>query len=197
MQAADIFQMNLDVACAGIDQRKAHMLARDVADKLGRRKPVCIHTPLLTGLTGPAQIPTAEFDEDKEMSVRIGSKMSKSIAGSAILIHDSPEKIEQKIKNAFCPPRESRANPVMEIAKYVILPEKSEITVSRPQKYGGDVVFHAFGDLESEYLEGSIHPLDLKNAVTKELTEILEPVREHFRRNPRLLEEMEKIEVTR
>ncbi len=197
MQAADIFQMNLDVACAGIDQRKAHMLARDTAEKLGRRKPICVHTPLLTGLTGPAQTPTEEFDEDKEMSVRIGSKMSKSIAGSAILIHDSPEEIERKIKNAFCPPKESRANPVIEIAKYIILPEKAEIKIARPQKYGGDAVFHDYNDLESEYLKGSIHPLDLKNAVTKELTEILRPVREYFRSDPRLLEEMKKIEVTR
>ena len=32
MQAADIFAMDIDVACSGIDQRKAHMLARDAAE---------------------------------------------------------------------------------------------------------------------------------------------------------------------
>jgi tyrosyl-tRNA synthetase len=197
MQAADIFHMNLDVACAGIDQRKAHMLARDAAEKLGRKKPVCIHTPLLTGLRGRIQTQAGEFDEDREMSIRIGSKMSKSVEGSAILVHDSPEEIEQKIRNAFCPPRELKGNPVAEIVRYIIFPERREIKIPRPQKYGGEIVFNSYEDLEKHYLEGSIHPLDLKKAVSWELSEILKPVREHFRKDPKTLEEMKKIEITR
>jgi tyrosyl-tRNA synthetase len=42
MQAADIFAMDLDVAYSGLDQRRAHMLARDAADKLGWRKPIAV-----------------------------------------------------------------------------------------------------------------------------------------------------------
>jgi len=197
MQAADIFQMNLDVACAGIDQRKAHMLAREVADKLGLKKPVCIHTPLLTGLTGPKERLEGRFDEDGKMSVLIGSKMSKSIPGSSILIHDQPEEIRTKIKNAFCPPRETRANPVIEIAEHIIISEKKEIMIHRPPKYGGDITFSDYDSLEAEYSRGSIHPLDLKNAVAEGLIEVLEGVREHFGRNPKLLDDMKKIEVTR
>lgn len=67
MQAADIFQMELDIACAGMDQRKAHMLARDVADKLGFGKPSCIHTPLLAGLQEPKTGVEREFDEDTDL----------------------------------------------------------------------------------------------------------------------------------
>jgi tyrosyl-tRNA synthetase len=52
MQAADIFHMELDLAMGGMDQRKAHMLARDSAEKLGWKKPASLHTPLLTGLEG-------------------------------------------------------------------------------------------------------------------------------------------------
>jgi tyrosyl-tRNA synthetase len=47
MQAADIFELDLDVAYAGLDQRRAHMLAREAAEKLGWKKPVALHTPLL------------------------------------------------------------------------------------------------------------------------------------------------------
>ncbi len=197
MQAADIFQMSLDVACAGIDQRKAHMLARETAEKMRWKKPVCIHTPLLTGLTGPPETLRGVYDEDREMSIRIGSKMSKSIPGSSILIHDPEEHIKQKIKNAYCPPKEARSNPILEIMKYIILPERGVVTIPRPQKYGGDVTFNNYNTLEIEYVKGSIHPLDLKNAVAEELASVLEPVREHFRRNPQTLEEMKKIEVTR
>ena len=197
MQAADIFHMNLDVACAGIDQRKAHMLARETAEKMKWKKPVCIHTPLLTGLTGPPETPRGAFDEDKDMSMRIGSKMSKSIPGSTILIHDPEAEIKQKIKNAYCPPKETRSNPIIEIMKYIILPERGSVIIPRPQKYGGDITFNDYKTLEDEYVKGSIHPLDLKNAVAEELAKVLEPVREHFKRSPKTLEEMKKIEVTR
>ncbi|MCU0799566.1 MAG: tyrosine--tRNA ligase [Candidatus Thermoplasmatota archaeon] len=51
MQAADIFELEVDVAIGGMDQRHAHMLARDVADKKGWVKPVALHTPLLSSLS--------------------------------------------------------------------------------------------------------------------------------------------------
>ncbi len=51
MQAADIFELEVDLAVGGMDQRHAHMLARDAADKLGWRKPTALHTPLLSSLS--------------------------------------------------------------------------------------------------------------------------------------------------
>jgi tryptophanyl-tRNA synthetase len=51
MQAADIFELEVDVAIGGMDQRHAHMLARDVADKKGWTKPIALHTPLLSSLS--------------------------------------------------------------------------------------------------------------------------------------------------
>ncbi len=56
MQVSDIFYMDLDIALGGMDQRKAHMLARDVAEKLGRKKPVAIHTPIISSLQGPGRM---------------------------------------------------------------------------------------------------------------------------------------------
>ena len=63
MQVADIFTMGVNIAHAGMDQRKAHVIARDVAGKMkvsplldanGERiKPVCVHHPLLLGMKKP------------------------------------------------------------------------------------------------------------------------------------------------
>jgi len=53
MQVSDIFYLDLDIALGGLDQRKAHMLARDIAEKIGRKKVVVIHTPIVSGLLGP------------------------------------------------------------------------------------------------------------------------------------------------
>lgn len=196
MQAADIFEMDIDVACSGIDQRKAHMLARDAAEKLKWQKPVCIHTPLLIGLQGQ-QTAEKEFDENAELNVEISSKMSKSIPQSSILVHDSAEDIASKIKTAYCPPKLVKGNPVIELARLVIFPEKDYLVIPRPAKYGGPETFESFEALAKVYSEGKVHPLDLKNGVTDALTDILKPVREHFQRNPETLEKMLKIEITR
>lgn len=196
MQAADIFEMDLNVACSGIDQRKAHMLARDAAEKLKWNKPVCIHTPLLISLQGP-QTQEKMFDENSELNVNISSKMSKSIPQSSILVHDSPEKIALKIKNAYCPPKIVKNNPILELARLIIYPEKDILVIPRPEKYGGPKRINSFERLAEIYSQGKIHPLDLKNGVKNSLIEILKPVRDHFNQYPESLEKMLKIEVTR
>jgi len=196
MQSADIFHMDLDVACAGMDQRKAHMVARDVAEKLGWKKPSCVHTHLLMGLQGPE---TAEkkFDENVDLNVQISSKMSKSIPKSCIFVHDTPSDIKTKIKEAYCPPKQVKGNPVLELAKCVVFAERESLEIPRPAKYGGPENFESYEIMEKAYVKGKIHPLDLKNGVTEALVEILKPVREHFRKHPQLLEKMMEIEVTR
>jgi len=195
MQAADIFHLELDMACGGIDQRKAHMLARDAAEKMGWRKPICLHTPLLSGLQPSAtEISGGKFDEDAKISEKISSKMSKSKPESCIFVHDSPEEIRSKIRAAYCPPKQEEGNPILEHAKYIVFPELGVMDVPRPAKYGGPVTFESYNDLREAYLRGEVHPLDLKNGVAEALIKILEPVREHFKRKPELLDKMRKIE---
>ena len=196
MQAADIFHMKLDVACAGMDQRKAHMLARDIGEKLHWRKPSCIHTHLLMGLQGP-QKTEKQFDEDLNLNLQISSKMFKSIPGSCIFIHDDPNEIRKKIREAYCPPKEVVGNPILEFAKYVVFAEKESLDIPRAPKYGGPKTFERYEEVEREYVKGDLHPLDLKEGVAEALIEILKPVGEYFRRHPRALESMMKIEITR
>jgi len=198
MQAADIFQLDLDIAAGGIDQRKAHMLARDVAEKLGWKKPVCIHTPLLLGLLKPECLGEEKtFDEDVALSRRISSKMSKSKPESCIFVHDSPESIREKMRAAYCPPRQDTGNPVLEHARYIVFPNLGTLKVHRASKYGGSLTFENYESLRSAYVKGEVHPLDLKNGVADALVEILKPVREYFKRNTELLEKMRHIEATR
>jgi tyrosyl-tRNA synthetase len=199
MQAADMFQLDMDVAASGIDQRKANMLARDAAEKIGWRKPVCVHTPLLLSLLEPPREGGAEksFDEDAKLSRLISSKMSKSKPESCIFVHDSPDAIRAKMKAAYCPPKQEEGNPILEHAKLIVFPELGSLEVPRPSKYGGPVAFESYGALREAYMRGEIHPLDLKNGVAEAIVEILKPVRDHFERNPEPLEKMRKIEMTR
>ncbi len=196
MQATDIFHMEVDVACAGIDQRKAHMLTRDVAEKLHWPKPSVVHGTLLMSLQGPTE-GDRQLDEDRAVNMAIVSKMAKSKPSTCIFVHDSEEDIKVKLKNAYCPPKQEINNPVLETAHLAVFPNIEKLTITRPPKYGGDETFTNYDELEEAYKEGRIHPLDLKNAVAETLIQILEPVRDHFKKHPEKLEKMKEIEVTR
>ncbi len=195
MQVTDIFYLNVEIALGGTDQRKAHMLARDAAEKLGLRKPVALHTPLLTSLQGVARMDVTEDEHAVEF------KMSKSKPESAIFVYDDPETIAKKIRRAYCPPRETKYNPVIEINKYILFREPGfKLVIERPPKYGGTIVVESYEELEKLYREGKIHPLDLKNATAAALAKMLEPVRKYFEANRKaleLLEELRKATITR
>jgi tyrosyl-tRNA synthetase len=194
MQAADIFQMKLDLACAGIDQRKAHILAREAGEKLGWGKPVSLHTPMLVGLAGVQNTPRDSFDEDPKLNQVIAAKMSKSKPENNILIHDESEVIVKKIQQAFCPPRVVEGNPVLEYYRILVFENREPLTLKRDPKYGGDVEVSTYRQLEGLYASGKIHPQDLKTNISRILSQKLEPVREYFKRNPGPLEEVRRLE---
>jgi tyrosyl-tRNA synthetase len=193
MQAADIFEMKLDLACAGIDQRKAHILAREVGEKLGWGKPVSLHTPMLMGLTGIQENSKTSFDEDPKLNSVIAAKMSKSKPESSILIHDPPETIDQKMRKAYCPPRIVQGNPLLEYSRILVLDRSEPLKLERDPKYGGNLEFKTYRDLEENYEAGKIHPEDLKKNVARILSEKLRPVRDYFEKHPSPLEEMRRI----
>ncbi len=177
MQVADIFHMELDIAAGGMDQRKAHMLARDVCDKTGWKKPVAVHTPLLGSLKGGERMDPVEH------------KMSKSDPSAAISINDTPAEIEKKMQKAFCPP-EAAGNPVLQMYQYLVFEHlgKAPLLVKRDAKFGGDVTFANFDELQAAYTAGKLHASDLKAAAAKALIDITAPVRAHFEKHPQALE---------
>lgn len=198
MQVADIYSMEVDICQLGLDQRRANILARELAPKLGVKKPVAVHHHMLMGLQGPAE--AGGFEEDKAMDLEIASKMSKSIPETSIFVHDDPETIRRKINQAYCPPRTSHGNPVLEYTRYIIFRKVKSLYVERPAKYGGDVEYWSYEELERDYVEGRLHPADLKNAVSRTLDEIIRPIREHFEKDPharRLYEFVKSQEITR
>ncbi|VVC04154.1 Tyrosine--tRNA ligase [Candidatus Burarchaeum australiense] len=184
MQVADIFRLKVRICQLGTDQRKANMVAREVGEKLGFWKPVCVHHHLLQGLAKPPQWPLpADATERKRLLSSV--KMSKSRPETCIYIYDSPEDIKKKLGNAFCPEREVEFNPVVDIARQIVFREKAGkgMTIERPAKFGGRLELQTFEELSKVYAEGKLHPMDLKNAVAGELVDILEPVRDYFQKN--------------
>ena len=187
MQAADIFFLNdkkgVDICQLGMDQRKVNMLAREIAPKLERSPPVCVHHHLLLGLQAGGKM-------EKDVAEL---KMSKSKPLGAIFIHDSDAEIREKVLKAFCPPS-AENNPVLEILKYIIFRKLESFEV---KTRGGRERFSCYEDVERAFLEKKIHPLDLKESVASALCEILHPVREHFEKNKRAGELYESVRLAR
>ena len=200
MQAADIFHLDIDIMHAGMDQRKVHMLAIDVAEKLGRQKPVAVHMHLLPSLKSDGRMNPGEQRTDKnELMAEIAesNKMSKSKPDTAIFVNDSEDEIMRKMKAAVCQQKETDGNPVFEILKYIILRDDSAIMkIERPAKYGGDVQ-GTLPEIEKMYKEGALFPLDLKEAVARELTGMLKPSREYFAKHPDFIDQLRLGSITR
>ncbi len=161
MQIADIKALGVDVAYGGLEQRKIHMLAREVLPEIGSGKPVCLHTPLICSLAGP------------------DSKMSSSRPETIIAVDEEPDSIRKKVSSAWCPP-EAVNNPVLDACRHIIFPRLGEVSVKRPPKYGGDVKYADYQTLESDYISRKLHPQDLKAAAAAGLVDALEPVRKHL-----------------
>jgi tyrosyl-tRNA synthetase len=188
MQAADIFALGVHIAHAGMDQRKAHVIARDVATKMRINtlrdasgtaiKPLAAHFPLLTGLLKPDRWPVPPEERAEALAAM---KMSKSKPRSAVFVHDTPDEIRAKLRGAFCPPGEVELNPVMDwIEKLCFGLGDTELRVERRPENGGPVTFSSMQEVREAYASGALHPMDAKAALADRLIDRLEPARKHF-----------------
>ena len=173
MQTQDVVALDADIAYGGIDQRGIYMYSREVLPEWGHDKPVCMFAPLLSGLTG--------------------EKMSASKEDSGIWLTDDEETVCEKINDAYCPAGEREDNGVLEYLEYLVFPildERGEsFVVERPDEYGGDVVYEEYDALEADFVEGELHPADLKPSAGKAIAEVIAPVRERILEEPGLLAE--------
>jgi tyrosyl-tRNA synthetase len=192
MQVSDIFELDVDICQLGLDQRRANILGREIAEKLKWKKPIVVSHHMILGLQG------VQPGKDKEETL-LASKMSKSKPETCIYMHDSEEDIKRKIAKAYCPEKVIEGNPIFDYLKFLVFRRYPEIKISRDKKFGGDITVD-YPELVTMFSEGKLHPLDLKNAVVFYLNEMIIPVRRHFETNKKakeLYEEVKKFSITR
>ncbi|MBU3924217.1 MAG: tyrosine--tRNA ligase [Nanoarchaeota archaeon] len=158
MQVADMKALNVDAVVAGMEQRKIHMIAIESLKDINYEVPSFVHTSLISSLKGPD-----------------AGKMSSSDKSSLISIKDSPEEIKKKIVKAYCP--EGEPNPVLEITKILIFPTFEKIEISRPKKFGGNITYDNYENLEKDFSNKKLHPMDLKNIVGEKLVEMFKKIK--------------------
>jgi tyrosyl-tRNA synthetase len=204
MQVADIFFQQITLSHAGMDQRKAHVIMREVATKLQYHKithqgknisPIALHHHLVMGLQKP---PLWPIPAEKLGEMRSAMKMSKSVHGSAVFLDDSPEEIKKKINAAFCVEKDVSYNPVLDWAEHLVFPFVKELKMERQEKFGGNVTYKTYSELEADFVSGKLHPMDLKNGLGAALAEVLAPARKHLssEKVQANKKEFEKLKVT-
>lgn len=201
MQSADIFALGVNIAQAGTDQRNVHVVAREAAKEVGKPKPVAIHHHLLLGLQIPTVLIGATTADREEQIMAL--KMSKSKPDSAVFIHDTPDEIRRKVNIAYCPEGQVDLNPILDWTKYLIFYNQDlasqglALQIKRDPKWGGDLSYASYEELEKDYADKKLHPQDLKMAVAEWLITKLEPARKYFEDPKRktALEEVERLTV--
>ena len=182
MQAVDIHSLDLDIVHSGMDQRKIHMLVREIFPKMKWKVPVAVHHKLLPGLSKPADISDSQ----------VLGKMSKSDPNSGVFIHNSDDEIKKNISKAWCEEANTQNNSLLEIARTIIFHEFNEMNVARPEKFGGNISYTDYNQLETDFAEKKLHPGDLKQTVGNYLIKIISPIREKLNLSKELRETIEK-----
>jgi len=162
MQALDEEYLKVDIQYGGLDQRKILVFAREFLPKIGYRPRVEIMSPMIPGLTG--------------------EKMSSSVEGSKIDMIDDEKTVSKKINKALCEPG-NPSNGLLSFLKYVTFvikgDKKEKFTIERPQKFGGNKEYSSYDQLEKDFVGKKLHPLDLKNALAKDLNILMKPIQDN------------------
>ncbi|KAG0231703.1 hypothetical protein BGW42_008655 [Actinomortierella wolfii] len=166
MQALDEEFLGVDAQFGGVDQRKIFTFAEKMLPALGYKKRSHLMNTMVPGLAGP--------------------KMSSSDPDSKIDLLESPEDVKRKVGKAFCEEGNITENGLLAFVKTVLFPLRSmngkqaSFAILRPEKFGGDVVYNSYQELEDDFKDKKVHPGDLKKAVTDAINELLAPIRAHF-----------------
>jgi len=149
MQAIDIHTLDVDIAHAGMDQRKAHMLVRDIFPKLGWKVPVSVHHKILPSLS-------KSRTKQETDSGDISTKMSKSDPKSGIFINDTDEDIKAKIRKSWCEQGNVIDSPLIDIVESIILPKLESIKIEMNNEYQTE--YNSFYEFQNDVLKNKIHP---------------------------------------
>ena len=159
MQALDEEYLKADMQLGGNDQRKIFVLAREQHIKIGYKPRIEMMTPILRGL--------------------VGKKMSASDPNTKIDFLDDGETVKKKINKADCL-EGNLDNGVMDFMKYIMMVIKQDnnekFDIERPEKFGGNVSYENYEEIEKDFVSKKLHPMDLKIALSREINIILSKI---------------------
>jgi tyrosyl-tRNA synthetase len=173
LQALDEHYLEADAQLGGIDQRKIFMFAREYLPKIGYKKRIHLMNKLIPGLGK-------------------SGKMSSSEPNSKIDLDEAEESIKDKISKAYSVDKIVEGNGLLALCNYILFrrfeTEGKGIKITREEKWGGDIEYKTYKDLEKDFVNGKLSSVDLKPAVANEIIELLKPIKQVIEINRVLVE---------
>jgi tyrosyl-tRNA synthetase len=168
LQALDEQFLSIDAQFGGVDQRKIFMMAEKYLPQLGYKKRIHLMNPM---------IPSFNNNNDN---------MSSSNLSSKIDLLDNPKTIKNKINKGFCEEGNTDCG-IIKFIELVLFPviklKKEKFTIKRPDKYGGNIEYENYIDLEKDFVNKKLYPGDLKSGLSEWIANFLEPLRNKFNDN--------------
>jgi len=95
---------------------------------------------------------------------------------------DGEEEVLKKMNKADCVSGDPN-NGVMALLEYFIFVYKGDrgekFLIERPEKFGGNLEYSNYAEVEKDFVEKKLHPQDLKAGVAKEINVLLKNFREN------------------
>ena len=142
------------------EQRNQFVYAEKYLPLLGFAKRLHLIAPTITELT--------------EVKVNVPEDDCK------IDVLDGADAIKRKLKKAFCEPGNIEKNGILAFTQHVLLPTFNEFRIEREERFGGNLLYSEFEQLERDFKEEKLHPGDLKSGFAQALNNLLEPIRKQF-----------------
>lgn len=105
---------------------------------------------------------------------------------------EDPAVVKKKIKAAFCEEKNITENGLLSFAKAVIFPVSAMratspfahadspsgtlVSITRDDKYGGNIHYSAYQQMEDSFASGELYPADLKRGMTDAINTMLKPI---------------------
>jgi tyrosyl-tRNA synthetase len=107
--------------------------------------------------------------------------MSSSISSTKIDTLEEESEVLKKINKAECVEGDPE-NGVMALLKYLIFVLKGDrgekFIIERPEKFGGNKEYSSYEEVEKDFVDKILHPMDLKNSVAREINLLLAHIRQ-------------------
>ncbi|TFK19617.1 tyrosine tRNA ligase [Coprinopsis marcescibilis] len=192
LQALDEQYLGCDFQFGGIDQRKIFTFAELYLPRLGYAKRAHLMNKMVPGLSGgkmSASDPNSKIDlldPPEIVKKKIKSAFCEegnvedngvlAFVGAVLMPISSLRKERIETATTAGTSTDDLAKPFTTESA----PPSATFSIHRDEKWGGDLHYSTFEEIETDFKEKKLHPGDLKIAVTQAINSLLAPIRKKF-----------------
>jgi len=156
-----------DIHFGGADQKKVFDFASENLPRVGYKKRIHLMCPIIPGLSK-------------------AQKMDSSDPSTTIDFDDSNKQIKTKVNTIFSVDGIAEGNALLIILHQILFrfldKNKKPFIVPRPEKYGGELKYATYADVEAAFIKKDLLSVDLKSGIAERIIDIVSPIRDRIQK---------------